>query len=103
MMPLDGLPLRLINSQNDRIYVGTRSGLLQCLHETELKQPVVYAPPVAAAKGEEKPKPPVKPAAADADAAADEPAADDAMEAPAADEAIEARRSPSRRRGQPVF
>ena len=34
------LPVRLSNSQTDRIYLGTNTGLIQCLHEIELTKPL---------------------------------------------------------------
>jgi len=47
---LDTMPLpmgskKLINHQSDRIYLTTDSGLIQCLHEVELKKPLTYEPP----------------------------------------------------------
>lgn len=37
---INGLPIRLINTQTDRLYLATRSGLLQCLHEINHKEPL---------------------------------------------------------------
>jgi outer membrane protein assembly factor BamB len=37
----------LPNSQNDRLYLVTAGGLVQCLRESDLPQPLVFAPPVA--------------------------------------------------------
>lgn len=37
-----GLSLFVRNSQTDRIYVGTQSGLIQCLHERSHTEPVTY-------------------------------------------------------------
>ena len=91
IMPIDGLNMRLINSQSDRIYLGTKTGLLQCLRETELKQPLAYIPPTANLKGDgvaaEKPKPVLKKPADDAEA--EEPAEEEAMDAPADDATAE--------------
>jgi len=36
------LPFQLQNSQTDRIYFGTHTGLLQCLRETKLTEPVLH-------------------------------------------------------------
>ena len=36
------MPFQLQNIQTDRIYVGTDTGLLQCLRETKLTEPVFY-------------------------------------------------------------
>lgn len=71
---LDTIPLAsdirpLTNSQTDRILLASDSGLLQCLHETLLTQPIYYPTPRIAAPP--KPLPPTvsrpKPAADDAD------------------------------------
>jgi outer membrane protein assembly factor BamB len=40
----EALPLQLTNQQTDRIYLGTRSGLIQCLHELALTEPIDHAP-----------------------------------------------------------
>lgn len=32
--------LKLVNAESDRIYLATETGLLQCLHETELSEPI---------------------------------------------------------------
>lgn len=39
----NGINLRYNNVQSDRIYIGTTSGVIQCLHETGLKYPVVHS------------------------------------------------------------
>jgi hypothetical protein len=41
----EALPLQLANQQTDRIYLGTRGGLVQCLHELALTEPIGHAPP----------------------------------------------------------
>jgi len=66
------LDLRVTNIVTDRIYLGTTSGLLQCLHERELVEPVIHHQPVIA--------PPPKPGEQPADATA--PAADAAAPNP---------------------
>lgn len=63
-LPLTGMPIRLINTQTDRIYLASENGLLQCLHEVDLKEPFVHFVPR-----------PAEPLAEEADAAAGEPAA----------------------------
>jgi outer membrane protein assembly factor BamB len=63
------LNLRVLNIQSDRIYLGSDNGILQCLHERELVEPVIYHQPIIAPP----PKPGEQPAdatAAPADAAA---------------------------------
>jgi len=39
-LPAGNLPLKLINADTDRLYLGTRTGLIQCLHEVELPEPL---------------------------------------------------------------
>jgi outer membrane protein assembly factor BamB len=51
-LPIEQLDLNIINAQTDRIYLGTRSGMLQCLHETQLDWPLIYVE-----AGEEKKAP----------------------------------------------
>jgi outer membrane protein assembly factor BamB len=56
-MPLRNVPLRLVNMQTDRIYLANDYGLIQCLHESGLRQPIDHvvrpkvqiAPPTAPA------------------------------------------------------
>jgi outer membrane protein assembly factor BamB len=45
VMPLDGSLRKLYNEQTDRVYLVATSGLIQCLHEIELRKPAVYTPP----------------------------------------------------------
>jgi hypothetical protein len=45
------------NTLTDRILVGTTTGVIQCLHETELKWPLVH---VNLAEAEQKPRPEIK-------------------------------------------
>jgi hypothetical protein len=84
-MPLEGISIKLINRQSDRIYLANEAGVVQCFREEDLKSPVVYTPPkpvVAevkeAPKGEKKAKPAAE---AQDDASMDEPAAEDATDA----------------------
>ncbi len=44
-MPLDGVSLKLINAQSDRLFLATDSCVMQCLREIELKSPVIHTPP----------------------------------------------------------
>jgi hypothetical protein len=65
------LPIKVFNRDNDRVYLATTTGLVQCLHEVALKQPAWHGvTPVAeeeqAKLGDEAKKPKdTKPAAAD--------------------------------------
>lgn len=83
------LPLRLLNTDNDRLYLARPSGLVQCLHETGLAAPVAVAPVAAEAPPAEQQTPPAdageEPAATDdafGEEAADEAPADDPAEVP---------------------
>ena len=85
---LDALPfplhaVRMLNEQTDRIYLVTESGLVQCLREIELTEPIQHlAPqppePGQQGGGQQKPKPPTRPQPnpfdAPAPGAADNPA-----------------------------
>ena len=44
-VPIRGVVKQLRNMQSDRIFLTTGSGVIQCLHEAELVQPVTYTPP----------------------------------------------------------
>ena len=85
-LPLDPRFLTYHNVHNDRIYLFTPSGLIQCLHERALPEPIVYLPP--------KPKPaetqPTKPAAPATTPAAMPETAEPAEEAAPAEEAVPA-------------
>lgn len=83
-MPLDGISLKVINGQSDRLFLVSNTCLLQCLHETNLKSPVIYTPPPPPSDENDKDKPkrpaskPSKPAADSKDKLdGDEPADDD--------------------------
>lgn len=43
VLPFQSLDMKLVNGQTDRIYLGTSTGLIQCLHETQLEYPVFHA------------------------------------------------------------
>jgi len=80
MIRTEGINLFHINHRTDRIYLGSDRGVLQCLHEAELDDPVYYnlsnesdeAEGGAVAKTEEKPKG-AEPAAEEKPAAGDDP------------------------------
>ena len=67
------LPIKLINSQTDRLYLATDTGLIQCLHERELPEPIQHGEarrkikaederPAIQQKGIEETEPGVQPA-----------------------------------------
>jgi outer membrane protein assembly factor BamB len=59
-LPTEQLSFFLTNHDTDRIYLGTSSGLLQCLHEPHLERPLIYTGP-----GMESPQEPKAKAAAE--------------------------------------
>jgi len=68
MLRIPGASLFYVNTETDRIYIGTEHGLLQCLHEAELTEPLVHAE-VPPAKEE-----PVEPAEKPTETEPDQPA-----------------------------
>jgi outer membrane protein assembly factor BamB len=46
-MPSDGMTNALVNDQTDRLYLITREGAVQCLHELDADQPLYHSPPEA--------------------------------------------------------
>ncbi|HEY5315490.1 MAG TPA: PQQ-binding-like beta-propeller repeat protein [Pirellulales bacterium] len=67
------LPIKYLNRDTDRVYLGNSNGYLSCFHEAGLSQPLGHtAPPAKQADTAAVKK---KPAAAAANAAADPPAA----------------------------
>jgi len=48
------LPIKLVNADNDRIYLATRTGLIQCLRELENVEPVLHGAKRLAAEAEKK-------------------------------------------------
>jgi hypothetical protein len=52
MLPTEYLPLKVFNAETDRIYLGTTSGMFQCLREQELVEPFIHGQAVKAAEGE---------------------------------------------------
>jgi len=45
-LPTEMLPIKVVNTETDRLYLATKAGLIQCLHEIELSQPVARRAPV---------------------------------------------------------
>jgi outer membrane protein assembly factor BamB len=41
-LPTEDVPIKLFNTDTDRIYLADSVGLIQCLHEVELPQPLVH-------------------------------------------------------------
>jgi len=68
-IPIPGYDFRLINAQTDRIYLADRHGLVVCLHEIELREPLQHVPQPAAGKSSQ---PAAQP---ESEEAAEEPAA----------------------------
>jgi outer membrane protein assembly factor BamB len=68
------LPLKVLNTETDRIYLGTRTGMIQCLREIELVEPFVHGAVGAPLDAVEEP----------AEGEGDKPA-DEKPKAPAAD------------------
>ncbi len=91
-MPLDGISIKLFNSQSDRVFLANDSCVVQCLREMDLKSPAVHVQP-AAEKPEVKAKP-KSPSKAPAEESAKEPT-DESSAAPEADDkpAMEAEKS----------
>jgi outer membrane protein assembly factor BamB len=73
-MPTELLPIKVLNIQTDRIYLGTATGIVQCLREIDLVRPFVHALPPAPAEAVAPPQ--KKPAAAAEMPAAEAPAED---------------------------
>ncbi len=41
-MPTELLPIKLLNTETDRLYLATDTGLVQCLHEIEQVKPILH-------------------------------------------------------------
>src|SRR5205823_210918 len=55
-------PIRaLVNDQTDRVYLVSDDGMVECLHETALKEPMRHNPKPAEPKENEKAAAPAKP------------------------------------------
>lgn len=57
VIPAAGLAIKMMNLQNDRLFLAADSGLVQCLHEIELEQPILHRPKPAPKVEEPKAKP----------------------------------------------
>ena len=53
-LPAIDLPIRLVNTDTDRLYLATETGLIQCLHEVEQAKPLLHNQREEPAPGEEK-------------------------------------------------
>ena len=42
ILPTEMSPIKLMNTQTDRLYLATDTGLVQCLHEIDLGKPILY-------------------------------------------------------------
>ena len=81
VLPTERLAIKVHNIQTDRVYLGSDTGLIQCLHEIELTKPYVHAnpaevqpaPPVGTAPAADKKERPAAAAAPEEPAAADDP------------------------------
>lgn len=60
-IPTGPLPLKYLNMQTDRIYLASKTGLIQCLHEVQNVEPIQHHPtrPAVAAEPAEAEPPPV--------------------------------------------
>jgi hypothetical protein len=45
-MPLPRIAKKVVNAQTDRIFLVDHANVIQCLHETQLRAPHVYTPPL---------------------------------------------------------
>jgi outer membrane protein assembly factor BamB len=75
MMSTENLPIKVFNRDNDRIYLASPTGLVQCLREVALKEPALWhleASPTADEKGKQKGAEKSKPANTAKPAADDE-------------------------------
>lgn len=57
-LPIPGMTLQMINSHTDRIYLANDSGLIECLREKQLPEPILYIPPVDEKKADVPAEPP---------------------------------------------
>jgi outer membrane protein assembly factor BamB len=97
-MPIGAMTHALVNDQTDRVYLVSKEGMVQSLHEIGLKEPVYHRPKVAPAgpsgpTTEGQPAAPTQPAAeaedADVPAEKDAEPAEEMEEAPAEDTGME--------------
>ncbi|HEV3025687.1 MAG TPA: PQQ-binding-like beta-propeller repeat protein [Pirellulales bacterium] len=77
-MPMEYLSLKIVNTQSDRIYLGSPTGMIQCLHERELVDPIRHFIPEPVSEDDERGKKGgTKPARGDMQDRPDMPADDD--------------------------
>ncbi len=69
-IPTETIPLKLLNTVTDRIYLGDDGGLIQCLHEAEQREPLIYSKDVSPDEAAENEKAAKKEAAPKAQPAA---------------------------------
>jgi outer membrane biosynthesis protein TonB len=74
-LPTESLPLAVTNSLTDRLYVGTDTGLLECLHELEQPKPLQYGESRKPPPDDVLPKPPKPKPSAEGGAKPEKPAA----------------------------
>ena len=81
LIPTSGLTVKYANTQNDRLYMGNSTGMLLCLRELDLAEPMPHLlpEPIGAPKTDQET---VDPAAAPADPAAPAAPVDDAFAPP---------------------
>lgn len=51
-LPTEGCPIKVFNRENDRVYLATGTGLIQCLHEAQLAQPAWNTDATAPSEGD---------------------------------------------------
>jgi hypothetical protein len=64
----------LVNDQTDRVYLVSKDGMVECLHEVNMKEPMYHNPKPTPAKEEAKPAAPAPPPAKPAEKSAKAPA-----------------------------
>ena len=85
VIPAAGLAIKMMNLQNDRLFLAADSGLVQCLHEIELEQPILHRPKPAPKVEEPKAKSKTPAKTEQPKPAADDPSNPFGNAAPAAD------------------
>ncbi len=53
-VPIESVPIKLLNTVTDRIYLADDGGLVQCLHEVQQREPLIYSKVVTPAENAEK-------------------------------------------------
>ena len=74
-LPTESLPLAMTNTLTDRLYVGTDTGLLECLRESELPKPLQWGESHKQPPDDVLPKPPKPKPSAEGAAKKEKPAA----------------------------